>query len=122
MIRRPPRSTLFPYTTLFRSDRKPEAPLDECAHMLCLPQREAAFPGGDQQVGHGGAIIASDTACAPESTPEPRCRATALLRLSTSTRRARLLRVAASGAPTTTRRRRTARWSTTSGCSAGCSA
>src|SRR3712207_8964879 len=26
MIRRPPRSTLFPYTTLFRS-RRPEAPL-----------------------------------------------------------------------------------------------
>src|SRR5256885_12013358 len=25
MIRRPPRSTLFPYTTLFRSDRRPEA-------------------------------------------------------------------------------------------------
>src|SRR3712207_8007869 len=25
MIRRPPRSTLFPYTTLFRSDRKSEA-------------------------------------------------------------------------------------------------
>src|SRR2546422_3327494 len=24
MIRRPPRSTLFPYTTLFRSDRVPE--------------------------------------------------------------------------------------------------
>src|SRR5438876_2681364 len=24
MIRRPPRSTLFPYTTLFRSDRRPE--------------------------------------------------------------------------------------------------
>src|SRR2546429_6992474 len=24
MIRRPPRSTLFPYTTLFRSPRKPE--------------------------------------------------------------------------------------------------
>src|SRR2546423_8624534 len=24
MIRRPPRSTLFPYTTLFRSDRLPE--------------------------------------------------------------------------------------------------
>src|SRR2546427_6498156 len=24
MIRRPPRSTLFPYTTLFRSDREPE--------------------------------------------------------------------------------------------------
>src|SRR5687768_17923304 len=25
MIRRPPRSTLFPYTTLFRSGRRPEA-------------------------------------------------------------------------------------------------
>src|SRR5258708_30875332 len=27
MIRRPPRSTLFPYTTLFRSHRIPETPL-----------------------------------------------------------------------------------------------
>src|SRR2546430_13734254 len=26
MIRRPPRSTLFPYTTLFRSQSKPEIP------------------------------------------------------------------------------------------------
>src|SRR3712207_6859099 len=26
MIRRPPRSTLFPYTTLFRSDAAPQAP------------------------------------------------------------------------------------------------
>src|SRR5260370_1891884 len=26
MIRRPPRSTLFPYTTLFRSDRPPPEP------------------------------------------------------------------------------------------------
>src|SRR5438132_8429793 len=26
MIRRPPRSTLFPYTTLFRSERPPKAP------------------------------------------------------------------------------------------------
>src|SRR2546421_9241901 len=28
MIRRPPRSTLFPYTTLFRSWRRPVAPID----------------------------------------------------------------------------------------------
>src|SRR2546425_721280 len=27
MIRRPPRSTLFPYTTLFRSDRETKCPL-----------------------------------------------------------------------------------------------
>src|SRR6185369_17945871 len=30
MIRRPPRSTLFPYTTLFRSSR-PKAPLRSCS-------------------------------------------------------------------------------------------
>src|SRR2546430_16971733 len=30
MIRRPPRSTLFPYTTLFRSERSGENP-DDCA-------------------------------------------------------------------------------------------
>src|ERR1044071_5834651 len=33
MIRRPPRSTLFPYTTLFRSDRS-----------LCLPQIRESMP------------------------------------------------------------------------------
>src|SRR5256885_11863529 len=33
MIRRPPRSTLFPYTTLFRSDR--------IAIVLILPRRQA---------------------------------------------------------------------------------
>src|SRR3712207_8667621 len=32
MIRRPPRSTLFPYTTLFRS-----------LHVLCLERQEVAF-------------------------------------------------------------------------------
>src|SRR3712207_7021919 len=37
MIRRPPRSTLFPYTTLFRSDRDPrpgeaEPEVDESGH------------------------------------------------------------------------------------------
>ena len=31
MIRRPPRSTLVPYTTLFRSDEKPEAKADDDA-------------------------------------------------------------------------------------------
>src|SRR2546430_11759139 len=32
MIRRPPRSTLFPYTTLFRSDGGVEQPLDSALH------------------------------------------------------------------------------------------
>src|SRR2546427_12831630 len=39
MIRRPPRSTLFPYTTLFRSDphhqpRRLRRPLELCAEMI----------------------------------------------------------------------------------------
>src|SRR3712207_8067856 len=52
MIRRPPRSTLFPYTTLFRSPARlePVGPVDRQAHLLGAepavavadaPQREA---------------------------------------------------------------------------------
>src|SRR5216684_6630018 len=37
MIRRPPRSTLFPYTTLFRSARV-AVRRDECARKLTSPQ------------------------------------------------------------------------------------
>src|SRR5258705_798121 len=37
MIRRPPRSTLFPYTTLFRSDRA--EPLDDPARLAALYTR-----------------------------------------------------------------------------------
>src|SRR2546426_8237714 len=46
MIRRPPRSTLFPYTTLFRSYRspRPSAPPRDCAGLriraLALPTAE----------------------------------------------------------------------------------
>src|SRR3712207_9165853 len=42
MIRRPPRSTLFPYTTLFRSQEPARAQLDEVAEPL----------GGLRQQGH----------------------------------------------------------------------
>src|SRR3712207_7608614 len=58
MIRRPPRSTLFPYTTLFRSravvaitpidrafdDQRPPEPdlIDDCVHCgFCLPDRKS---------------------------------------------------------------------------------
>src|SRR2546426_5853065 len=47
MIRRPPRSTLFPYTTLFRSRR----PGDEVVHADDLPalvQQELAEVGADE--------------------------------------------------------------------------
>src|SRR6185437_16723031 len=35
MIRRPPRSTLFPYTTLFRSHLLPDSPLGDPVTDLC---------------------------------------------------------------------------------------
>src|SRR3712207_8195024 len=35
MIRRPPRSTLFPYTTLFRSDRAAAADRDQEIRLSC---------------------------------------------------------------------------------------
>src|SRR3989441_3552503 len=47
MIRRPPRSTLFPYTTLFRSREE-----DERVDELVPRQREREDAGG-QDTGHG---------------------------------------------------------------------
>src|SRR5277367_6950754 len=38
MIRRPPRSTLFPYTTLFRSETKP-CPASPPISVISLPKR-----------------------------------------------------------------------------------
>src|SRR5437899_10640701 len=50
MIRRPPRSTLFPYTTLFRSRRRPGAPpgRPQFAARRAGPLA-AALPGGDRK-------------------------------------------------------------------------
>src|SRR2546422_6897856 len=50
MIRRPPRSTLFPYTTLFRSGRNPnltsgEVELDHVARLHTVPQTRALDHG-----------------------------------------------------------------------------
>src|SRR3712207_6971917 len=42
MIRRPPRSTLFPYTTLFRSGQGRQAQQHQGAHDLALHLRAAA--------------------------------------------------------------------------------
>src|SRR3712207_7291650 len=54
MIRRPPRSTLFPYTTLFRS-----RPTTRCAHRSVGTdgglQRHAAGQEGRRQAGVAGA-------------------------------------------------------------------
>src|SRR2546425_9906307 len=48
MIRRPPRSTLFPYTTLFRSLR--------LASVREGPALEAEHLGFEQRFGYGGAV------------------------------------------------------------------
>src|SRR5260221_8976492 len=49
MIRRPPRSTLFPYTTLFRSQRKVEAEQHLVHEDRRLAQGQAvAYPAGEQ--------------------------------------------------------------------------
>src|SRR5687768_18325935 len=55
MLRRPPRSTLFPYTTLFRSHADglaADAPADAAAVLLMQPD---APPAGaaDEQLAHG---------------------------------------------------------------------
>src|SRR2546430_7518430 len=42
MIRRPPRSTLFPYTTLFRSAREQLRPLDLGVVLASLARQRAA--------------------------------------------------------------------------------
>src|SRR3712207_7640820 len=58
MIRRPPRSTLFPYTTLFRSLQEPQHPLD---HRVAEHLGDLGPPHGlpDEQPRHplGGAIV-----------------------------------------------------------------
>src|SRR3712207_7791802 len=51
MIRRPPRSTLFPYTTLFRSPRKPPCTKD---------QREPTFRA------HAHSVTAAGMYCHPK--------------------------------------------------------
>src|SRR3712207_7261712 len=58
MIRRPPRSTLFPYTTLFRS-RHRERPRDGAAQrgqVAADPEGGAGVAGDGPDVGAGGAL------------------------------------------------------------------
>src|SRR2546422_7513892 len=52
MIRRPPRSTLFPYTTLFRSVREAQRGLGPSAAAVARLRR----PGPDAQRGGSGGV------------------------------------------------------------------
>src|SRR5258706_11530376 len=70
MIRRPPRSTLFPYTTLFRSfgvvgaaDQRPRFDVPESEGARLLSDRLELFGpvvAGDRQVGQGRAQVLSE--------------------------------------------------------------
>src|SRR3712207_7641506 len=62
MIRRPPRSTLFPYTTLFRSPGVPRpdarrgggSALLGVRHLAHRPSAQSACAGGAHEHAHGG--------------------------------------------------------------------
>src|SRR5258707_7562648 len=55
MIRRPPRSTLFPYTTLFRSQAGAELPLDWPDPLgRARGDREEPAPGGEEALDRRG--------------------------------------------------------------------
>src|SRR5256885_12279655 len=63
MIRRPPRSTLFPYTTLFRSLQTARAQLSQIDIAAFWPQGPRTRISGELQAGPDGK--AADTARAP---------------------------------------------------------
>src|SRR3712207_8646705 len=63
MIRRPPRSTLFPYTTLFRSLEEPRVAVDE---------PDAAARGLDEACTIGGVPVRGE--CAPQHLADERLR------------------------------------------------
>src|SRR2546427_12491473 len=78
MIRRPPRSTLFPYTTLFRSDREPLQPGQGAlapAQLDAVPRRHhpsAACPPRrppEQRVRQGPVDVDNVIAPAPAQPP-----------------------------------------------------
>src|SRR2546429_7332849 len=61
MIRRPPRSTLFPYTTLFRSLRAAGRPGGGAARRDRLYQRRVRLPQGAGRTRSGGRPTAAVT-------------------------------------------------------------
>src|SRR3712207_7281404 len=56
MIRRPPRSTLFPYTTLFRSCRDAHGGEGARPVAVAVAGRAAGGPGGHRRGGGGGPV------------------------------------------------------------------
>src|SRR2546421_6138968 len=72
MIRRPPRSTLFPYTTLFRSN-------NSAIHRS--PPLATDLPVGDDGSRHGGSLMSSRERRSEEHTSELQSRSDIVCRL-----------------------------------------
>src|SRR3712207_8046866 len=60
MIRRPPRSTLFPYTTLFRSDGRLEVPLPATLLQVVVEQDQLAGRGQQEHDGVVGDLTMAE--------------------------------------------------------------
>src|ERR1035438_2851143 len=56
MIRRPPRSTLFPYTTLFRSQEESRNPVDVELESFFRNCRDGGRPKADLEIGLADAV------------------------------------------------------------------
>src|SRR3712207_7453121 len=95
MIRRPPRSTLFPYTTLFRSGkrfvsgwsfaspelRKLSLDLAGLKHVARLTQMESVFPGSTKVTKEGVAELLKALPRSEEHTSELQSRQYLVCRL-----------------------------------------
>src|SRR3712207_8200873 len=67
MIRRPPRSTLFPYTTLFRSDVTQGAGGDRAGRLVPLPLHLVETGHGLDHRGEGGPVAGRGVDQVPEA-------------------------------------------------------
>src|SRR5260364_225064 len=114
MIRRPPRSTLFPYTTLFRShrQRRPSPDRAKRTHIRTEGLPRKTLP--DAEPGTGNESIAARGAKKFGSSPPPNCSASASERRFDSVPSSRPVRRGGAGCMerrwTGIRRQRLLRW------------
>src|SRR3712207_7563617 len=81
MIRRPPRSTLFPYTTLFRSRRQRDGPVPQRPGALRLPDRHRGGLAGGGARGRPRAAVGPRQLRSEEHTAELQSRPYLVCRL-----------------------------------------
>src|SRR5258708_30529437 len=70
MIRRPPRSTLFPYTTLFRSGLVADQRISSCSSDVRIPSDAAASTSGDEKSSKTTYVLAAASERSEEHTSE----------------------------------------------------